>query len=209
MPATKRIPRVKTVKVSPIVDAQCSEEIVQVSQDEAARNEIPLVKAKHCRESMCVKLGKLETLLASKVSALEATDRRQFKSILTTLGGLVTVASKTQTVKRATNPDKASGFNIPYTATDATYEFMGLPKDSLVSWAKLTSFASDYIKSNGLQSEANKKCITPDAALCKLLRYNPAYDPPLTWTSMQQLIPRCFTRFPCKRCGQPSDLCSC
>jgi chromatin remodeling complex protein RSC6 len=65
--------------------------------------------------------------------------------------------------------------------------FMKVPADSLHSRVSVTNAICSYIKDHNLQNPANKREITADAELTKILNYKSGSQP-LTYFYIQQLI---------------------
>tara|TARA_B110000046_G_scaffold137092_1_gene143325 strand:- start:2514 stop:2984 length:471 start_codon:yes stop_codon:yes gene_type:complete len=64
---------------------------------------------------------------------------------------------------------KPSGFAVPTIITPELCAFMGKAEGSMMARTEVTKYIIGYIKDNKLQRESNKKYITPDTRLNKLL----------------------------------------
>lgn len=77
-----------------------------------------------------------------------------------------------------------SGFMKPVKISKDMQKFTGLKEDQLVSRVDVTKSICQYVKTNNLQNEADRRQFTPDAALAKLL----GTSTPLTYYALQQHI---------------------
>jgi chromatin remodeling complex protein RSC6 len=77
-----------------------------------------------------------------------------------------------------------SGFMKPVKISKDMQKFTGLKEDQLVSRVDVTKSICQYVKTNNLQNEADRRQFTPDAALAKLL----GTTTPLTYYALQQHI---------------------
>lgn len=64
---------------------------------------------------------------------------------------------------------KPSGFAVPTNITPELCAFMGKAEGSMMARTEVTKYIIGYIRDNKLQRESNKKYITPDTRLNKLL----------------------------------------
>ena len=64
---------------------------------------------------------------------------------------------------------KPSGFAVPTKITDELCEFMKKPPGTCVARTEVTQYIISYILDHKLQQEDNRKFISPDASLNKLL----------------------------------------
>lgn len=126
----------------------------------------------------------------SLITAMPTKERRQFLKPLAELKSINSLTSKTH-VKRVPS-GRPTGFNIKYPVLEHVLEFMGLPEDSLVSWAELTIFVNKYIHDNHLQDPEKRMIILPDERLAAILNYDEAQDAPLTYKTMQKKLRNCY-----------------
>jgi chromatin remodeling complex protein RSC6 len=85
-----------------------------------------------------------------------------------------------------------SGFMKPVKISKDMQKFTGLKEDQLVSRVDVTKSICQYVKTNNLQNEADRRQFTPDAALAKLL----GTSTPLTYYALQQHIQPHFIKDP-------------
>jgi len=92
----------------------------------------------------------------------------------------------------ATSGAGNSGFMKPVKISKDMQKFTGLKEDQLVSRVDVTKSICQYVKTNNLQNEADRRQFTPDAALAKLL----GTSTPLTYYALQQHIQPHFIKEP-------------
>lgn len=95
--------------------------------------------------------------------------------------------------KRVVKRRGTSIFKKEVPVTSELAKFLELPKSS-ISRAECTRKLHAYILKTKLQNEENKKEILPDAALAKLLDYDPLMNGPLYYTTVQKLIQKHFVK---------------
>lgn len=82
-----------------------------------------------------------------------------------------------------------SGFMKPVKVSDELAEFAGWEKGAMKSRVDATRFVCKYVADNKLQEEKDRRNIVPDAALQKLLRFDPkTAEHPLTYYRIQTYI---------------------
>lgn len=91
-----------------------------------------------------------------------------------------------QTAPRSTN----SGFMKPVKISRDMQKFTGLKDDQLVSRVDVTKAICQYVKTNNLQNQADRRQFTPDDKLGKLLG---THDP-LTYYNLQKHIQHHFIK---------------
>ena len=74
------------------------------------------------------------------------------------------------TKKRKTNANKVSGFEKPTAISDELAKFVGEPIGTMLARTAVSKKIHEYVKSNNLQNPNNRRIITPDAKLKKLLK---------------------------------------
>ena len=90
------------------------------------------------------------------------------------------------TVPRSTN----SGFMKPVKISKDMQKFTGIKDDQLVSRVDVTKAICQYVKTNNLQNQADRRQFTPDEKLAKLL----GTKEPLTYYALQKQIQPHFTK---------------
>lgn len=91
-----------------------------------------------------------------------------------------------QTAPRSTN----SGFMKPVKISRDMQKFTGLRDDQLVSRVDVTKAICQYVKTNNLQNQADRRQFTPDEKLGKLL----GTHEPLTYYNLQKHIQHHFIK---------------
>jgi chromatin remodeling complex protein RSC6 len=91
-----------------------------------------------------------------------------------------------QTAPRSTN----SGFMKPVKISRDMQKFTGLRDDQLVSRVDVTKAICQYVKTNNLQNQADRRQFTPDDKLAKLL----GTQEPLTYYNLQKHIQHHFIK---------------
>jgi chromatin remodeling complex protein RSC6 len=87
-------------------------------------------------------------------------------------------------------PRKPSGFAKPSLITDELCLFMQLPSQSEVARTEVTQYIIKYIREHNLQHVDNRKIITPDSALKKLLGSNDEEE--VTYFNLQKFMNKHF-----------------
>ena len=79
------------------------------------------------------------------------------------------MSKKTKFVKN-TEDRPLSGFAMPSLLSNELYEFLGIEKGKKVPRKDVTKMMNEYIKTNELRDEADKRTIRPNPALHKIFR---------------------------------------
>lgn len=151
------------------------------------------------REDLERSFDSLLALLDSEVETLRNDDKvkgrgvRFLRSVAKQVRQLKTdslrVSSKRvrrQTAPRSTN----SGFMKPVKISRDMQKFTGLKDDQLVSRVDVTKSICQYVKTNNLQNQADRRQFTPDEKLGKLL----GTHEPLTYYNLQKHIQHHFIK---------------
>lgn len=151
------------------------------------------------REDLERSFDSLLALLDSEVETLRNDDKvkgrgvRFLRSVAKQVRQLKTdslrVSSKRvrrQTAPRSTN----SGFMKPVKISRDMQKFTGLKDDQLVSRVDVTKAICQYVKTNNLQNQADRRQFTPDDKLGKLL----GTHEPLTYYNLQKHIQHHFIK---------------
>ena len=88
--------------------------------------------------------------------------------------------------RRVADPNNPSGFNKPGPVSAELRKFLGLKKDELISRTDVTKSIHNYCKDHGLQDEADKRNLKPDAPLRKLLKMGKTDE--LTFFNLQKYM---------------------
>lgn len=114
----------------------------------------------------------------SRVSKLEKTVAKEHKQLEKRIRGKK---------RRATNPNASpSGFAKPGPVSDELRKFLDLGATELIARTEVTKAINAYCKKHGLQNEADKRKILPDAPLRKLLKMKKSDD--LTFFNLQTYL---------------------
>lgn len=98
-------------------------------------------------------------------------------------------------VKRVNDRNNTnSGFLKPVSISKEMCNFAGWGADDLHSRVDVTKFVCNYIKENNLQNPHDRREITPDTKLKKLLDYNSKNDEPLRYYTLQTYLKKHFTK---------------
>lgn len=84
------------------------------------------------------------------------------------------------------NKNVKSGLLKPVKMSSEMYEFTGWNPEEPKSRVDVTRFICNYVKTNNLQNESNRRIIKPDDKLAKLLNYDGTE--PLTYFYIQKVI---------------------
>ena len=85
-------------------------------------------------------------------------------------------------------------FLKPVSISKEMSTFAGWKSDELHSRVDVTKYICNYIKENNLQKPEDKRQITPDAKLKKLLNYTPKAGEPLKYYSLQTYLKQHFPK---------------
>lgn len=116
------------------------------------------------------------TLVQTQIRELEKTVKKELKN------------AKKDNKKRKNK--KPSGFAKPSKVSDELCRFMNKDCGTEIARTEVTQFLINYIKSNFLQNEENKKIIKPDEKLQTLLSINKEEE--LTYFNLQKYMNRHF-----------------
>ena len=98
------------------------------------------------------------TILQNQMRGLEKTVNKKIKA-----------CQKDAQKNRNKGNRKPSGFAVPTKITDELCEFMGKPMGTKIARTEVTQYIIEYIKDNKLTQPDNRKFISPDNRLTKLL----------------------------------------
>jgi upstream activation factor subunit UAF30 len=101
--------------------------------------------------------------------ALDNSIKASIKAIEKKVAKMTKLMEKS-TKKRKTNANKVSGFEKPTAISDELAKFVGEPIGTMLARTAVSKKIHEYVKSNNLQNPNNRRIITPDAKLKKLLK---------------------------------------
>lgn len=190
---SKRQPVAESQPVSTVPEVSSAAEVSEVA--EVGRKQ----RRQVTREDLERSFDDLLTLLENEVESLRSDDKvkgrgvRFLRTVAKNVRQLKTdslrVSSKRtrrQTVPRSTN----SGFMKPVKISRDMQKFTGLKDDQLVSRVDVTKAICQYVKTNNLQNQDDRRQFTPDEKLGKLL----GTSEPLTYYNLQKHIQHHFIK---------------
>lgn len=86
----------------------------------------------------------------------------------------------------------ATGFSHPSLLSESMYEFMNIPKDTLVPRKDVTQFINNYIDENQLRDTESREIIIPDVKLRNLL--GASHEDVITYFNLQNYIKHHFRK---------------
>ena len=149
---------------------------------EASTEVTPLQQIDQGFTSLNSKLAEFKTLYASintDLRALQKNIQRYMKD-----------SSKRNRRNKTADPNKPkrapSGFAKPALISNALCNFLGKPEGTEMARTEVTKHLTQYIKTNSLQDEENRRKIVPDAALKKLLNVKDSDE--VTYFNLQKYM---------------------
>jgi chromatin remodeling complex protein RSC6 len=179
------------------------ESVVDSSAAEASSSgEAPVRKQTRrqvTREDLERSFDSLLTLLENEVESLRSDEKvkgkgvrflrsvtKQVRQLKTDSMRVSAKRTRRQNAPRSTN----SGFMKPVKISRDMQKFTGLRDDQLVSRVDVTKAICQYVKTNNLQNQADRRQFTPDDKLGKLL----GTHEPLTYYNLQKHIQHHFLK---------------
>ena len=123
--------------------------------------------------------------LIQERSALDNQIKKRVKNIekkVARMSKIIKSAKKKKSVKS----NKVSGFEKPTPISDELAKFVGEPNGTLMARTAISKKIHEYVKSNDLQDEKNRRIIVPDAKLKKLLKTGP--NDTLSYFNLQRFL---------------------
>tara|TARA_B100001059_G_scaffold114197_1_gene114347 strand:+ start:190 stop:768 length:579 start_codon:yes stop_codon:yes gene_type:complete len=123
--------------------------------------------------------------LIQERSALDNQIKTRVKNIekkVARMSKIIKSAKKKKSVKS----NKVSGFEKPTPISDELAKFVGEPNGTLMARTAISKKIHEYVKSNNLQDEKNRRIIIPDAKLKKLLKTGP--NDTLSYFNLQRFL---------------------
>ena len=148
-------------------------------------------------DKLDILISQYDTDLTSMKSAFDSLKGRQ-KQMKKVLKKLQTKAIKSQNKPKVNR--KPCGFARPSSVSSDMCDFLKIDHGSLVSRTEVTKSLIQYIKSQNLQNDSNKRQILPDETLYKLFGEE-SRKLELTYFTMQKFVNQ---HFPKAIIAQPS-----
>lgn len=126
-------------------------------------------------------------LVMNTVSALKLN----MKNIDKMIARVMKDAAKSSKKKKVSNG--LSGFEKPTLITDELASFFGKDKDTRMARTEVSKLIHEYVKTNSLQKEDNRRVIKPDSKLQKLLAIDTAKEE-LTYFNLQKYLKKHFRK---------------
>ena len=126
-------------------------------------------------------------LVMNTVSALKLN----MKNIDKMIARVMKDAAKSSKKKKVSNG--LSGFEKPTLISDELASFFGKEKDTRMARTEVSKLIHEYVKTNSLQKEDNRRVIKPDSKLQKLLAIDTAKEE-LTYFNLQKYLKKHFRK---------------
>lgn len=107
---------------------------------------------------------------------------------------IMKVMSKKSKYVKSNEDRPLSGFAMPSLLSDELYEFLGLEKGVKVPRKDVTRMMNEYIKTNSLRDENDKRNIKPDTKLHKI--FNSSDKDKITYFNLQTYMKHHFIKEP-------------
>lgn len=107
---------------------------------------------------------------------------------------IMKIMSKKSKYVKSNEDRPLSGFAMPSLLSDELYEFLNLEKGVKVPRKDVTRMMNEYIKTNGLRDEEDKRNITPDKKLHKI--FNSTDKDKITYFNLQTYMKHHFIKEP-------------
>ena len=175
-PKAKRAPKEKkevaATEPAPVTDAPVTEQASETSDKTDISTELTdeiaeLLKNVQARSA-------LDNAIKTSIKSIEKKVARMSKII------------KSAKKKKSVKSNKVSGFEKPTPISDELAKFVGEPTGTLMARTAISKKIHEYVKSNNLQDEKNRRIIVPDAKLKKLLKTGP--NDTLSYFNLQRFL---------------------
>ena len=179
----KKAAAASTTTSAPVVTTPTPAPVEASTEASATSTEVtPLQQIDQGFTSLNSKLAEFKALYASintDLRALQKNIQRYMKD-----------SSKRNRRNRSADPSKPkrapSGFAKPALISNALCNFLGKPEGTEMARTEVTKHLTQYIKTNSLQDEENRRKIVPDAALKKLLNVKDSDE--VTYFNLQKYM---------------------
>ena len=192
---SKRQPVQESVPQSQPVQESVVDSAAEASSADGVRKQ----RRQVTREDLERSFDSLLTLLENEVESLRSDEKakgrgvrflrsvtKQVRQLKTDSMRVSAKRTRRQNAPRSTN----SGFMKPVKISRDMQKFTGLRDDQLVSRVDVTKAICQYVKTNNLQNQADRRQFTPDDKLGKLL----GTHEPLTYYNLQKHIQHHFLK---------------
>ncbi len=105
--------------------------------------------------------------------------------------GRAIIRKQTKTRRRATGNNAKSGFAVPVRVASTLAEFLNVDPNDHMPRTEVTKRLTNYIKTNSLQCEDNKKLFVCDEALARV--FSIAVGTQTNWFEMQKFLAKLLT----------------
>ena len=207
---TKEVKAKRTKKESTVVSKNTSAPAVsdveenssssQQSSSSSSSTDEQKTRASPTRESVTEEFDVLVRVIDEEISRLrESQQKSKGIKFLRTLGKRVKVlrshSARVMKQKHKTNRknNTNSGILKPARISAEMAKFTGWKQEELRSRVDVTKYICKYIRDNNLQNPNDRRQITPDKALAKILDYSDT-DKPLTYYRIQTYIKKHFSK---------------
>lgn len=211
MSSTKRDSKRSTKKSEPVeeVHEDVHEEVETETEEDGERK--TRTRRVVSKETLISSIQELNTQIETELSKQkENKDKHVFgnrfvRRVHKALRIIESDAKKVLKMKTSTRRvSSTSGFMKPIMISEEMAKFTGLDKNGAYPRPTITKFVCEYIKTNNLQNPSDKREFRVDAALQKLLKYNPANPPkdeqgnsiPMTYFRLQKYMQHHFRQAP-------------
>ena len=119
-------------------------------------------------------------------SSLDTQIKARVKNIEKKVARMSRLLKNSSKKRKNANSNKVSGFEKPTPISDELAKFVGEPNGTLMARTAISKKIHEYVKSNNLQDEKNRRIIVPDAKLKKLLKTGP--NDTLSYFNLQRFL---------------------
>jgi chromatin remodeling complex protein RSC6 len=200
-PVTVEKKKIRKGKAAETTEQTAAAETTEQTAAESTTTRKEKVKRDVTRDTVDAEFNELLELIKVGIEGASSGDRKAGNvKVLKTLqkrlkvlrGDCMKISKGKPRTQRTQNT--SSGFMKPVRISKEMAKFTGWDVEQPRSRVEVTKFICDYVKSNNLQNEKDRRQILPDAKLCKLLSYDAKKDDkPLTYYYLQKKIQPHFT----------------
>ena len=177
----KKVASAPVPEPEPVPEPVAEPETVSVASTESTEVTL-LQQIESDFASLTERLGQFKSMYASITSDLRKLQKNMAKHVREN--------SRKKNKRKASSANKAqrapSGFAKPALISNELCSFLGKSPGTEMARTEVTKYLTSYIKEKGLQDQANKRKILPDAKLKKLLNLKPSDE--VTYFNLQQYM---------------------